>query len=70
MESDDETSTGDMNDKDTREGYGEDGLVDELLNHLKKNYKDPRSPIAYLGVTKIYQYYNKKLTYSKIRDFL
>ena len=43
---------------------------DNPLRHLKKNYLNPKSPIAFSGITNIYNYYGGQLGYKEISDYL
>ena len=38
--------------------------------HLKENWNDVKSMIGFLGVGKLYDFYNKVLTYDQIRSIL
>ena len=40
------------------------------LRHLQKNYLNVKSPVGFSGITNIYHYYDKKLSYKQIKDFL
>ena len=44
--------------------------TEECLDHLTENYSNPNSAIAYLGVNKLYHFYNKILPISQIKIFL
>ena len=44
--------------------------LDNPLQHLKENYHNIKSPIAYSGVTNIYRYYGGKLSEKQIKEFL
>lgn len=48
----------------------DDEIYEKSLQHLKQNYKNPSSPIAYLGVRKLYYYYNEVIPMARIKDFL
>lgn len=43
---------------------------EDCLNHLEENYHTYNSPVAYLGVHKLYRFYNKILTQREIKRFL
>ena len=43
---------------------------EECLEHLTQNYHNQHSAVAYLGVNKIYHFYNKILPFSQIKQFL
>ena len=49
--------------------YENIGAVD-FENHLKENYKKPGHPIAFSGISNVYQYYNGNLSISKIKEIL
>ena len=49
--------------------YYESDISNPLL-HLKQNYLNVKSPIAFSGLTNIYNFYGGKLTYREIKDFL
>ena len=40
------------------------------IKHLEKNYLNPRSGIAFGGVNRIYNFYNKIIPIHKIKEFL
>lgn len=40
------------------------------LQHLKENYKNTKHPIAFSGISNIYNYYNGKLSQNEIKKFL
>lgn len=40
------------------------------IKHLEKNYLNPRSGIAFSGVNRIYNFYNKIIPIHKIKEFL
>ena len=40
------------------------------LEHLKSNYENIESPLYFSGITKIYQYYDGKLSKREIENFL
>lgn len=40
------------------------------IKHLEKNYLNPRSSIAFSGVNRIYNFYNKIIPIHKIKEFL
>ena len=42
----------------------------EAKTHLINNYKNINHPIAFMGVNKIYKYYNGLLPIKEIKDFL
>lgn len=42
----------------------------DCLDHLTDNYSNPNSAVAYLGVKKIYHFYNKILSIKQIKKFL
>ena len=43
---------------------------EECLNDLRENYTKPGHPIAFSGITKIYNYYKKLIPEKVIKDFL
>lgn len=38
--------------------------------HLKENWANPVSPVSFLGITRIFHFYNKKLKITRIKDIL
>ncbi|HIC31517.1 MAG TPA: transposase, partial [Flavobacteriaceae bacterium] len=48
----------------------DENLEEKSLQHLTENYSNVMSPVAYLGAKKLYYYYDKNISYAKIRDFL
>ena len=43
---------------------------DDCENDLRLNYKTPGHPIAFSGITNIYNYYKRKLSQNKIKEIL
>lgn len=44
--------------------------IPDIENDLKENYTKPGHPIAFAGIQQIYNYYNRKIPLSKIKEFL
>ena len=40
------------------------------VNHLKKNYLNPRSGVSFSGINRIYNFYNRAIPIKKIKEFL
>ena len=40
------------------------------LQHLKENYKNTKHPIAFSGISNIYNYYDGKLSQKQIKNYL
>ena len=40
------------------------------VNHLKKNYLNPRCGVSFAGVNRIYNFYNRIIPMKKIKEFL
>ena len=45
-------------------------LILNPLVHLKHNYLNPKSAVAFTGITNIYNFYGGKLSYKDIKNFL
>ena len=43
---------------------------EQCLNHLEENYHSSNSPVAYLSILKLYNFYNKILPVSEIKRSL
>lgn len=44
--------------------------VEDCIKDLENNYTNPGHPIAFSGIQSIYQYYNGKLSFEKIKNVL
>ena len=56
--------------EDDKEPNSSKEMIHSPLSHLKKNYENIKSPIFLNGVSKLYQFYNGRLSYKQIKDFL
>ena len=44
--------------------------IQNPLQHLKENYKNAKHPIAFSGISNIYNYYDGKLSQKQIKSYL
>ena len=56
--------------EDDKEPNSSKEMIHSPLSHLKKNYENIKSTIFLNGVSKLYQFYNGRLSYKQIKDFL